>query len=98
MPTKTEKRLHYFPSLDSLHKHSTLFYLNFYPGGFRKNPEPFRVHYQLLLISWNKWAGKDLEEFCNRETLSYFLFNAKHDSPANREAYFNEIKEFISGL
>lgn len=98
MPTKTEKPLHYFLSPDSLDKHSTLFYLNFYPDGFRKNPKPYQVRYQLLLLSWKKWAGKDLEEFCKRETISYFLFNTENDSPANREAYYREIKEFITGL
>lgn len=99
MPTKTEKEKHQFLSTDSLQKHSTLFYLNFYRSRPQQGLLPsFHVQYHLVLLSWKKWGKKNLDEFCQRETQSYFLFNPKSDSPEAREAYCAEIKAFISGL
>ena len=97
MPKKTDNAEHSLLSVDSLSKRSTLFYLNLYLGGFNAAKKPYKIHYQLLVMSWAQWGGKNLEDFCHRETLSYFLFNSKSDSPAAREAYYHEIKEFISG-
>ena len=98
MLTKTEKEKHQFLSIYSLHQHSILIYLNF----IRSRPQglllPFRVQYQLVLLSWKKWGENNLDEFCQRETQSHFLFNPKSDSPEAREAYCAEIKAFISGL
>ena len=98
MPKKTDKTENSFLSVEALSKHSTLFYLNLYLGGFEAARKPYKIHYQLLMISWEQWGKRKVDEFCHRETLSYFMFNAKMDSPVAREAYYHEIKEFITGL
>ena len=93
--------LHFLSSTFSTEEDKSLqrsiFRLNLYLGGFRHNQKPYTIHYNILLMSYHKWNGKDLDEFCHRQTISHFLFNPDEDSVEAREAYYLEIREFLAG-
>ena len=75
----------------------SLFKLNLYLNDTNAQLKPYQIDYNILMLSYRMWKGKDLEEFCEKQTLSYFLFNPHHDSAEAREALFMEIREFLMG-
>ena len=76
---------------------TSIFYLNFYLNGFiDAEQKPYKIDYHTLLMSYQMWGGKDLDEFCHKQTISHFLFNPNDASEAAREAFFLEIREFLS--
>jgi len=76
---------------------SSLIKLNLYLNATDAREKPYHIDYNILLLSYQKWQGKDLEEFCEKQTLSYFLFNPHHDSAEAREAMYMDIREFLIG-
>lgn len=76
---------------------ASIFRLNLYLGGFQESQKPYQIHYNILLMSFHLWKGKDLDEFCHKQTISHFLFNPEQDSVEAREAYYLEIREFLTG-
>ena len=79
------------PSLNSLIN------LNLILNGLEFDKKPYQIDYQVLLMSYSSWKGNNLDEFCHKQTLSYFLFNPQNDSAVAREALFIEIREFLAG-
>ena len=77
--------------------HASLIKLNLYLNSTDKNFKPYQIDYNILLLSYQMWKGKDLEEFCEKQTLSYFLFNPQNDSAEAREAMYMDIREFLIG-
>lgn len=75
----------------------SIFMLNLYLNGFDKEDKPYKIDYNTLLMSYHMWKGKDLDEFCQSQTLSYFLLNPNNDSAEAREAFCIEIREFLLG-
>ncbi len=75
----------------------SIFRLNLYLGGAYNKQPPHRIDYNILLVSYHLWNGKDLDEFCRKQTLSHFLFNPEEDSIEAREAYYLEIWKFLAG-
>ncbi|MEN1783616.1 MAG: hypothetical protein AAGF77_00620 [Bacteroidota bacterium] len=76
---------------------ASLIKLNLYLNSTDSNFKPYQIDYNVLLLSYRMWQGTDLEEFCEKQTLSYFLFNPQNDSAEAREAMFMDIREFLSG-
>ncbi|TAI49278.1 hypothetical protein [Flagellimonas allohymeniacidonis] len=70
----------------------SIFKLNLFLNGCK----PYTIDYQVLLMSYHFWKGKDLDEFCQEQTISYFLLNPLHDSVEAREAFCLEIREFLT--
>lgn len=79
------------PSKDSLIN------LNLVLSGLPSDKKPYHINYQMLLMSYAFWKGDDLDEFCYKQALSYFLFHPRNDSAVAREALFIEIREFFLG-
>ncbi|MEO9513747.1 MAG: hypothetical protein ABJN84_00775 [Flavobacteriaceae bacterium] len=75
----------------------SVFLLNLYLNGYDKEDKPYTIEYNTLLMSYHAWKGKDLDEFCQSQTLSYFLLNPRNDSAEAREAFCIEIREFLLG-
>ena len=75
----------------------SLIKFNLYLNTTDKKIKPYQLDYNILLLSYQLWKGKDLEEFCEKQTLSYFLFNPQNDSAEAREAMYMDIREFLSG-
>ena len=75
----------------------SIFRLNLYLNGYSEAYKPYRIDYNTILTSYYLWGGQNLEEFCQDQTLSYFLMNPINDSPEAREAFSLEIREFLSG-
>lgn len=75
----------------------SIFRLNLYLSGYGEAYKPYKIDYQILMISYHLWNGKDLDEFCQEQTISYFLMHPTHASPEAREAFCLEIREFLSG-
>ena len=69
--------------------------LNFILNGLDNDKKPYKIDYQLVMISYSLWKGNNLDEFCHRQALSYFLFNPQNDSAVAREALYIEIREFL---
>ncbi|MEX0313671.1 MAG: hypothetical protein AB3N18_05805 [Allomuricauda sp.] len=76
----------------------SIFQLNLYLNGYSDASKPYKIDYHLLLMSYHLWEGKDLEEFCQKQTISYFLMNPSNDSAEAREAFCLEIREFFLGV
>ena len=76
---------------------SSLIKLNLYLNTSDSAIKPYQLDYNILLLSYQMWEGKSLEEFCEKQTLSYFLFNPQNDSAEAREAMYMDIREFLSG-
>ncbi len=76
---------------------ASLIRLNLYLNTTDKNLKPYHIDYNILLLSYQMWKGQDLEEFCEKQTLSYFLFNPQNDSAEAREAMYMDIREFLIG-
>ena len=76
----------------------SLINLNLILNGLDNDKKPYQIDYQMLLMSYSLWKGTDLEEFCFKQALSYFLFNPQNDSAVAREALFIAIREFFTGL
>lgn len=76
---------------------SSLIKLNLYLNSSDQFFKPYQIDYNVLLLSYSMWRGKNLEEFCEKQTLSYFLFNPQHDSAEAREAMYMDIREFLMG-
>lgn len=76
---------------------SSLIKLNLYLNTSDQKRKPYNLDYNILLLSYQMWQGHDLEEFCEKQTLSYFLFNPQHDSAEAREAMYMDIREFLIG-
>lgn len=74
-----------------------IFRLNLYLGGVCKHQKPYRIDYNILMMSYHLWSGHNLDEFCHKQTISHFLFNPEDDSVEAREAYYMEIREFLEG-
>ena len=70
--------------------------LNVYLNETDEKKKPYKIDYQTLLMSYKRWNGKDLDEFCYRQTISNFLLNPNNDSNVAKEAFFIEIREFLS--
>ena len=77
---------------------SSLIKLNLYLNASDDSIKPYQIDYNILLLSYQMWDGKCLEEFCERQTLSYFLFNPQKDSAEAREAMYMDIREFLMGI
>ncbi len=75
----------------------SIFQLNLILNGYDNADKPYKIDYNVLLMSYHLWDGKDLEEFCQKQTISYFLLNPTNDSAEAREAFSLEIREFLSG-
>ncbi|MEM8999773.1 MAG: hypothetical protein AAGB24_05875 [Bacteroidota bacterium] len=76
---------------------SSIFKLNLYLNAYEQENKPYKIDYNTLLLSYHMWKGKDLDEFCQKHTISHFLFNPNNDSAEAREAFYMEIREFLSG-
>ncbi|MEM8506297.1 MAG: hypothetical protein AAF717_00650 [Bacteroidota bacterium] len=76
---------------------ASLILLNLYLNTTDRNLKPYHIDYNILLLSYQLWKGQDLEEFCEKQTLSYFLFNPQNDSAEAREALYMDIREFLIG-
>lgn len=72
--------------------------LNLYLNAYSEGDKPYRIDYNTLLMSYHLWKGKNLDEFCQNQTLGYFLLNPANDSAEAREAFCIEIREFLSGV
>lgn len=83
---------------DSLLCENSLINLNLILNGLADDKKPYQIDYHTLLMSYSLWKGNNLDEFCHKQTLSYFLFNSKYDSAVAREAFYIEIREFLSGI
>lgn len=83
---------------DKLPCKDSLINLNLILNGLNNDKKPYQIDYQMLLMSYSLWKGSNLDEFCYKEVLSYFLFNPKNDSEVAREALFIEIREFLTDL
>ncbi len=75
----------------------SLFLLNLYLNGYGEKHKPYTIDYHTLLLSYHFWGKKSLEEFCQNQTLSYFLLHPNDDSAEAREAFYIEIREFLTG-
>jgi len=73
----------------------SIFMLNLYLNGLDK--KPYTIDYNTLLMSYHLWKGDDIEDFCEKQTISYFLFNPLNDSAGAREAFYMDIREFLIG-
>ncbi len=82
---------------DKMNLEYSIFCLNLYLNAFSDSDKPYKIDYQTVLTSYYLWKGKNLEEFCQDQTVSYFLMNPLNDSPEAREAFSLEIREFLSG-
>ncbi|WP_190809225.1 hypothetical protein [Flagellimonas sp. S3867] len=76
----------------------SIFQLNLYLNGYNEAYKPYKIDYHLLVISYHLWEGRDLEEFCQKQTICYFLMNPMNDSAEAREAFCFEIREFLLGI
>jgi len=76
---------------------ASLIKLNLYLSASDLSSKPYQIDYNVLLLSYQMWGGKSLEEFCKKQTLSYFLFNPQNDSAEAREAMYMDIREFLMG-
>jgi len=59
--------------------------------------KPYAIDFNTLLMSYHSWKGSDIEEFCEKHTISYFLLNPQNDSAEAREALYLDIREFLMG-
>ncbi|PRX54241.1 hypothetical protein [Flagellimonas meridianipacifica] len=82
---------------ETLNFNHSIFRLNLYLSGYSEAYKPYKIDYHTVLTSYYLWGGQNLEEFCQDQTLSYFLLNPINDSPEAREALSLEIREFLSG-
>ena len=76
----------------------SIFQLNLYLNGYGNAFKPYKIDYHLLLMSYHLWEGKDLEEFCQKQTIGYFLMNPNNDSAEAREAFYLDVREFLLGI
>ncbi|SNZ00412.1 hypothetical protein [Flagellimonas pacifica] len=76
----------------------SIFQLNLYLNGYGELHKPYKIDYNTLLMSFHFWKGKDIDEFCQDQTLGYFLLNPTYDSAEAREAFCIEIREFLMGI
>lgn len=76
----------------------SLINLNLILNGLANDKKPYQIDYNTLLMSYSLWKGKNLDEFCHKQALSYFLFNPQNDSAVAREALYIEIREFFTGI
>ncbi len=76
---------------------SSLIKLTLYLNAADTSLKPYQLDYNVLLLSYQMWGGTSLEEFCEKQTLSYFLFNPQQDSAEAREAMYMDIREFLMG-
>ncbi|MEM9646992.1 MAG: hypothetical protein AAF969_00820 [Bacteroidota bacterium] len=76
----------------------SLFQLNLFLNGYDEVSKPYRIDYNTLLMSYHLSPGRNLDEFCEDQTIGYFLLNPAHDSAEAREAFCLEIREFLTGL
>lgn len=83
-----------FNNEDNIDKHS-IYMLNLYLNAFDK--KPYSIDYNTILMSYHLWKGSDIEDFCESQTVSYFLFNPQNDSAEAREAFYMDIREFLIG-
>ncbi|MDT0607031.1 hypothetical protein [Croceitalea rosinachiae] len=83
-----------FDSKDAIDEQS-IFMLNLYLSAIAE--KPYTIDYNTLLMSFHLWKGSNIEEFCEKHTISYFLFNPQNDSAEAREAFFMDIREFLIG-
>lgn len=73
----------------------SLYLLNLYLN--TAEAKPYSIDYNTLLMSYHLWKGDNIEEFCEKQTISYFLFNPHNDSSEAREAFYMDIREFLVG-
>lgn len=76
----------------------SIFQLNLYLNGYDEAHKPYKIDYNTLLMSYHLCPGKNLDEFCQDQTISYFLLNPAHASAEAREAFYIEIREFLAGI
>lgn len=81
-----------FLSTESENLDYSIFKLNLFLNG----DKPYKINYHVLLMSYHFCKGNSLEEFCHEQTVSYFLLNPTQDSVEAREAFYLEIREFLS--
>ena len=73
----------------------SLYLLNLYLN--TEEAKPYKIDYNTLLMSYHLWKGDKIEDFCEKQTISYFLFNPQNDSAEAREAFYMDIREFLVG-
>lgn len=73
----------------------SIFMMNLYLNAV--DEKPYSIDYNTLLMSYHLWKGDDIEDFCENQTISYFLFNPQNDSAGAREAFYMDIREFLIG-
>lgn len=81
------------------HEHENLdysiFQLNLILNAYSERQKPYKIDYNVLLLSYSLWKGGDIDEFCQDQTIGYFLLNPSNDSAEAREAFCMEIREFL---
>ncbi|GMN09322.1 hypothetical protein MTsPCn9_02220 [Croceitalea sp. MTPC9] len=77
---------------------NALITLNLILNGLNSDKKPYKIDYHMLMMSYSLWKGDNLDEFCHKQALSYFLFNPINDSAVAREALYIEIREFLTGI
>lgn len=93
-PTNTTSFLaHEYENLDY-----SIFQLNLFLNAYGEVHKPYKIDYNILLMSYHLWKGGDIDEFCQDQTISYFLLNPSYDSAEAREAFCMEIREFLLGV
>lgn len=91
LPHNTSFLLDNDSSIDS----QSLYLLNLYLN--TSEAKPYKIDYNTLLMSYHLWQGDNIEDFCEKQTISYFLFNPQNDSAEAREALYMDIREFLIG-
>ncbi|SHG20572.1 hypothetical protein [Flagellimonas flava] len=76
----------------------SIFQLNLFLNGYDEVSKPYKIDYNTLLMSYHLSPGRSLDEFCQDQTIGYFLLNPTYDSAEAREAFCLEIREFLTGL
>ncbi len=76
----------------------SIFQLNLFLNAYSDGQKPYKIDYNVLLMSYRQWNGSDIDEFCQDQTIGYFLLNPSNDSAEAREAFCMEIREFLLGI
>nr|WP_299383704.1 hypothetical protein [Allomuricauda sp.] len=97
-PNKFDLQLPSFLPYEPKTLEYSIFQLNLYLCGYSTSQKPYTIDYHLLLMSYHANRHKDLDEFCQNQTISYFLMHPNNDSAEAREAFYIEIREFLLKL
>ncbi|GEM_PF-2273290 len=62
----------------------------------RNKEKVYQINYKKMLSDYIKLNHDCIDEFSMNYTFGYFMLNPKIDTPINREAYFLELKAYIT--